>query len=85
MKRNVLKGAFVLLGGMMLLTSCKKDYTCQCTGKGDGDNNTYYEVTETYTFKKAKEDDVKTSCSQSESTLSKENGNISIKCSVSAN
>lgn len=74
---------FALLGGMMLFASCKKDYTCQCTGKGDGDNNTYYEVTETYTFKKAKEDDVKANCSQNESTLSKDNGNITISCSVS--
>lgn len=82
MKKNVLKAAFVLFGGMMLLTSCKKDYTCKCSGSGTSGNTTY-EVEQTYTYQKAKEDDVKEKCDASASTLSKENGNISVNCSVS--
>lgn len=85
MKKQIITSTFVLSSALLLMVSCKKDYTCTCKGQGNGTNNTYYEASSTFTYEKAKEEDAKSSCTGNQSTLSQQNGGITINCSLSQN
>lgn len=85
--KKIIKSTVVVFGVTLLLLSCKKDYNCSCKGEGNGTENgtenTYYKVDNSYEYLKEKEEDAKSSCTGNESTLSNENGGITVKCSLS--
>lgn len=83
MKKQIIKSTLVLSSAILLFASCKKDYTCKCTGSGSN-NGTDYEVAATIELNKQKEEDAKSTCNANQSTLSQQNGNISVNCALSA-
>lgn len=61
MKKLLVLG--VVLGGMAAMTSCKKDYTCECTATGAGTS------VSTSTTINGKKKDVKDACEKKSTTV----------------
>lgn len=82
MKKKKYTTGIVISFAVFLFASCKKDYSCSCSGNGTDSNNTTYDVAVVYTYKKTKEKDAKSECSRNQSALSTQNGGIAVICAI---
>lgn len=81
MKKQINTTAIALFGVIVLFSSCKKDYSCSCSGTGTS-NNITYEVSSNYTYEKTKKDDAQSKCTANQATLSEQNGGITVTCAI---
>ena len=80
MKKTILFAATLLVTGA-LMTSCKKDYRCECTKtytSGSGSTTSNYSV---YTYKDTRTR-AETRCNQNSSSGTDIWGNYSINCAI---
>ncbi|HXU25718.1 MAG TPA: hypothetical protein VN698_00695 [Bacteroidia bacterium] len=78
-KTTLIAGALLFIGASM--TSCKKDYTCNCSKtytSGNGSSTTNYSV---YTYKDS-QTNANSRCNANETSGSDIGGNYSINCEI---
>lgn len=71
MKKLILAAA--VLGVATLFTSCKKDYTCECTMEAGGTS-----ITQSYELKNASKKDAKDACTNYETGMT----GVTLKCEL---